>query len=42
MIALLVTLVVVALLAVAGVAAYNRFVRQRNLIQESWRQVDVS
>ncbi|MDQ6648715.1 MAG: LemA family protein [Actinomycetota bacterium] len=41
MIALVATLAVVALLAVAGVAAYNRFVRQRNLIQESWRQVDV-
>ena len=23
------------------VASYNRFVRQRNLVQESWRQIDV-
>lgn len=30
---------VVLLLAV--VVSYNRFVRQRNLLQESWRQVDV-
>lgn len=34
-----VAVVVVLLLAVA--ASYNRFVRQRNLVQESWRQVDV-
>jgi LemA protein len=32
---------VVALLALALVVSYNRFVRQRNLVQESWRQVDV-
>src|SRR3954452_8492490 len=32
---------VVVLLALALVASYNRFVRQRNLVQESWRQVDV-
>jgi LemA protein len=32
----------VLLLAVlAVVVSYNRFVRQRNLVQESWRQVDV-
>ena len=29
------------LFALAVVASYNRFVRQRNLVQESWRQVDV-
>src|SRR5947199_4067210 len=34
-------LAIVALLALAVVASYNRFVRQRNLVQESWRQVDV-
>ena len=27
--------------ALAVIASYNRFVRQRNLVQESWRQVDV-
>jgi LemA protein len=36
-----VVLGVVALLALATVVSYNRFVRQRNLVQESWRQVDV-
>ena len=36
-----VVLAVVAVLAVAVVVSYNRFVRQRNLVQESWRQVDV-
>jgi LemA protein len=34
-------LAAVVLLGVAAVASYNRFVRQRNLVQESWRQVDV-
>src|SRR6476646_9800263 len=32
---------IVVLTALAVVASYNRFVRQRNLVQESWRQVDV-
>ena len=32
---------VVALLAIVVIAMYNRFVRQRNLIEESWRQIDV-
>lgn len=43
-IALIILIVVIILLVVAGVAVvsmYNSFVRQRNLIQESWRQVDV-
>jgi LemA protein len=31
----------VVLLVLAFIASYNRFVRQRNLVQESWRQVDV-
>jgi len=31
-----------AVLAAAGLAvSYNRFVRQRNLVREAWRQVDV-
>lgn len=38
-------LLVVALVAVGvvgwGLSAYNGFIRQRNVIQESWRQVDV-
>ena len=41
MTALLIALGVVVLLALAVVVSYNRFVRQRNLVQESWRQVDV-
>jgi LemA protein len=38
---LYVVLGLVALLALSVVVSYNRFVRQRNLVQESWRQVDV-
>lgn len=42
---LLIILVVILLVAVGGavwaVGAYNGFIKQRNLIQESWRQVDV-
>jgi len=34
-------LAVVVLLLLALIASYNRFVRQRNLVQESWRQIDV-
>lgn len=32
---------VVVLLALGVIVSYNRFIRQRNLITESWRQVDV-
>jgi LemA protein len=32
---------VVVLLALGVIVSYNRFVRQRNLVQESWRQIDV-
>ena len=32
---------VVVVLLLAVVVSYNRFVRQRNLVHESWRQVDV-
>jgi LemA protein len=41
MTALYVVLGLVALLLLAVVISYNRFVRQRNLVQESWRQIDV-
>ena len=41
MTALWIVLAVVVLLIVAFIASYNRFVRQRNLVQESWRQIDV-
>jgi LemA protein len=36
-----IVIAVVVLAALAFIASYNRFVRQRNLVQESWRQVDV-
>jgi LemA protein len=39
--ALYVVVALVVLLALAVVVSYNRFVRQRNLVAESWRQVDV-
>jgi LemA protein len=39
--ALWIILGAVVVLALAVVISYNRFVRQRNLVQESWRQVDV-
>ena len=34
-------LAVLVLLALAVAISYNRFVRQRNLVRESWHQVDV-
>jgi LemA protein len=39
--ALYVVLGLVVLMTLGVVVSYNRFVRQRNLVQESWRQVDV-
>ncbi len=41
LIAIIVIVVVLALLGIALAVSYNRFVRQRNLVQESWRQIDV-
>ena len=38
---LIVILVLVVLLLLWGVTSYNKFVGQRNVVQESWRQVDV-
>jgi len=40
-IVLILILVVLAILAIVMVSMYNGFVRERNKIQESWRQVDV-
>ncbi len=41
-IGIIVVIVVLALVAVLwGVAVYNGFIKSRNLIQESWRQIDV-
>lgn len=41
MLGFVIFLVIVAALAIYAVSLYNGFVRSRNLIQESWRQVDV-
>jgi LemA protein len=41
MTALWIVIALVVLLAIAVALSYNRFVSQRNLVQESWRQVDV-
>jgi LemA protein len=41
MTALWIILAVLVLVAVALVVSYNRFVSQRNLVAESWRQIDV-
>ena len=37
----IILLVILVILALVAITAYNGFVRSRNLIQESWRQVDV-
>jgi LemA protein len=41
MTALWIILALVVLVAFALVVSYNRFVSQRNLVSESWRQIDV-
>ena len=38
---IIIILVIVVILALIGMSAYNGFVKSRNLIQESWRQIDV-
>jgi len=38
---LVLVLVILAILALVAIGSYNGFVKSRNLIQESWRQVDV-
>jgi len=38
---IIIILVIVVILAVIGISAYNGFVKSRNVIQESWRQIDV-
>jgi LemA protein len=38
---IIIILVIVVILALVGVSSYNGFVKSRNLIQESWRQIDV-
>ncbi|GAB3817941.1 LemA family protein [Kribbella italica] len=38
---IIIVVALVVILAIALIVSYNRFVKQRNLIQESWRQIDV-
>ncbi|TCC11405.1 LemA family protein [Kribbella soli] len=38
---IIVIVAVIVILAIMLITSYNRFVKQRNLIQESWRQIDV-
>lgn len=38
---IVVILVIVAIVALVAIGSYNGFVKARNLIQESWRQIDV-
>ncbi|HET9873715.1 MAG TPA: LemA family protein [Propionibacteriaceae bacterium] len=38
---IIILLVVVGIIALVATSSYNGFVKSRNLIQESWRQVDV-
>jgi LemA protein len=39
--ALWIALAVVVLVGLGVATSYNRFIKQRNLVQESWRQIDV-
>lgn len=39
--AFIIILAIVVIIAIAGVVSYNRFQKQRNLVDESWRQIDV-
>jgi LemA protein len=38
---LIIILVIVAIIALVAMGSYNGFVKSRNMIQESWRQIDV-
>jgi LemA protein len=38
---LIILLAIVLIVAIGLIVSYNRFVRQRNLVRESWRQIDV-
>jgi LemA protein len=38
--AFIIILAIIVLVAVAGVASYNRFVTQKNLIRDSWANID--
>ena len=38
---IIVIVVIVVIIALIAMGSYNGFVKSRNLIQESWRQIDV-
>ncbi len=38
---IIIVLVILVIIALIGMGSYNGFVKSRNLIQESWRQIDV-
>lgn len=38
---LVVVIVLVLIIGIGSISSYNKFVSQRNVIQESWRQIDV-
>ncbi|HET9647365.1 MAG TPA: LemA family protein [Microlunatus sp.] len=38
---IIIIVVIIAIIALIAMSAYNGFVKSRNLIQESWRQIDV-
>jgi LemA protein len=38
---IIIILVIIAIIALVAMGSYNGFVKSRNLIQESWRQIDV-
>ena len=38
---IIIIVVIIAIIALVAMSAYNGFVKSRNLIQESWRQIDV-
>ena len=40
MIALIVVIAIIVVVALAGVASYNRFVSQRNAVQNAWADID--
>jgi LemA protein len=40
-IVIIILVVIVVIIALVAMSAYNGFVKSRNLIQESWRQIDV-
>ena len=41
LVVLLIVLAIVVVLALVGVGLYNGLIRLRNVVQESWRQIDV-